>query len=188
MQLFGFSIRRPISTEMTYSAAAVANRFLMHAFEEKREVDPMKIQKLCYLAHGHYLAAYNQPLLNELFEAWKFGPVLPSLYRAAKHFRGGKIDELIKERDHETRRLREAMRPTDPSACEVIDFVWKHYSVIPSMRLSYWTHELGGPWQQTMAAGATQFVNQDIENDLIRDYFISRAENDAEAPAAPRAG
>lgn len=45
------------------------------------ELSTMKLQKLCYFIQGYYLAINNgEPLFNEDFQAWRYGPVSPDLY------------------------------------------------------------------------------------------------------------
>ena len=45
------------------------------------EVSTMKLQKICYFVQGWHLAINNgQPMFDEDFYAWKYGPVSPVLY------------------------------------------------------------------------------------------------------------
>lgn len=45
-------------------------------------VQPMKLQKLVYYAQAWSLVRDNEPMLSERFEAWRYGPVCPELYRS----------------------------------------------------------------------------------------------------------
>ncbi|GAB4391604.1 MAG: hypothetical protein Tsb005_02080 [Gammaproteobacteria bacterium] len=52
-------------------------------------VTNLQIQKILYLSHMFYMGRANniaQPLLDEAFEAWDYGPVIPSLYHKLKPF------------------------------------------------------------------------------------------------------
>lgn len=44
----------------------------------------MQVIKMAHIAHGYSLAIHNEPLVDEAVEAWKYGPVVPSLYYRAK--------------------------------------------------------------------------------------------------------
>ena len=77
---------------MSYPAKAVANYFIDIARCEGEQLSPMKIQKLVYFAHGWYLALYDEPLLDEKIEAWRYGPVVPSLYHEFKRYGSGTIE------------------------------------------------------------------------------------------------
>lgn len=47
----------------------------------------LKLQKILYLAQLTYVAINKDlPLIEESFEAWDYGPVLPSLYDRVKRF------------------------------------------------------------------------------------------------------
>ena len=54
----------------------------------------LELQKLLYIAHMTYLGRHGRPLVAETFEAWDYGPVLPSLYRTVKVFGGGRITDI----------------------------------------------------------------------------------------------
>ncbi|MCG8691720.1 MAG: DUF4065 domain-containing protein [Minwuiales bacterium] len=157
---------------MPYPAASIANAFLKLARERGGRIDPMKIQKLCYLAHGYYLVENNgAPLFDEKFEAWRFGPVLPSLYHAAKSFGRRVITKPFNDFDYETRIYVRAPEPTDPEVLEIVEFVWDNYGDMPAMKLSDWTHENGGPWDTVIKEEKNFIRNMDISDDLIADYF-----------------
>src|ERR1041385_1190632 len=78
---------------MRFDPKAIANYFLDLAESEKAAIEPLKMQKLVYFAHGWYLAFTGKPLLNEFVEAWQYGPVIPDLYHAFKHYGSQPITE-----------------------------------------------------------------------------------------------
>src|SRR5438093_7141533 len=69
---------------MPYGAKAIANYFLELAEVKDQKIDPMKMQKLVYFAHGWCLALKEAPLITEKIEAWAYGPVIRTLYGAFK--------------------------------------------------------------------------------------------------------
>ena len=44
----------------------------------------LKLEKLLYFAYGVHLSLYNEPLFDEKIQAWRLGPVVPSVYRELK--------------------------------------------------------------------------------------------------------
>ena len=158
---------------MTYTAASVANSFLNRSFSEPDapKISPMKIQKLIYLAHGYYLVETGKPMLDELFEAWKFGPVLPSLYHSCKHLGSSNLERFLVDNVVGTKSKNSAPLVTDIRANDIIDFVWKEYGAEAAIKLSAWTHVRGGPWDKVTDGGRNIIRNQDIPNDYIAEYF-----------------
>jgi uncharacterized phage-associated protein len=57
----------------------------------------LQLQKILYLAHMIALgrSGGNDPLVGELFEAWDYGPVLPSVYRRARVFGSGPVRNVF---------------------------------------------------------------------------------------------
>lgn len=156
---------------MPYTAASVANAFLSRAFRDKKRVSPMKIQKLLYIAHGYALVECKEPMLDEVFEAWKFGPVLSSLYHECKNYGAGQITQYLKDIDPETGETSPAPLPDDDNLTDIIDFVWRTYGGDSAISLSDWTHVKGGPWDQVTQGGTRIFRHQDVPNKLIKEYF-----------------
>jgi uncharacterized phage-associated protein len=140
--------------------------------QQNEKISPMKIQKLVYLAHGYSLAIRNAPLIDELFEAWRFGPVLPSLYHAIKNYGGNTITAYIKGDEHNILTPQNIEPITDDfTVAEIIRFVWGNYGRMDPLELSDWTHEKDGPWDTVISKRGFKFTNQQIDNDLIKDYF-----------------
>ena len=71
---------------MPYDAIAIANWFLDRAFSGGDSLTPMKLQKMVYIAHGWSLGLSDNSLIHDAVEAWKWGPVIRSVYREFRDF------------------------------------------------------------------------------------------------------
>lgn len=59
-------------------------------------VSNLELQKILYLAHMYHMAQHNgAPLINEAFEAWNYGPVVPEVYQHVKGFGSGPIQNVF---------------------------------------------------------------------------------------------
>ncbi|HEX4008059.1 MAG TPA: type II toxin-antitoxin system antitoxin SocA domain-containing protein [Acidobacteriaceae bacterium] len=166
---------------MTFKAAAVANEFLRLSTGEGKEMTPLKLQKLVYFAHGWYLALTGSALISEPVQAWRYGPVISSLYRefrdygnepivtpaAAFQMRKGKASFIVERLDNSGADEQEIEK-----ARAVIGRVWQQYGGYSAARLSNATHAPGSPWAQVYEEGRK---NVTIPDDKIRTYFQSLA-------------
>lgn len=147
---------------MPSSVLNVGNVFLEKAKSCGSTVDPLKLQKLVFMAHGWKLAFTGEPLINEAFEAWRYGPVVPELYREFKEFKDGPI----------RRPSRTPSEQLSRNARDVIDQVWKMYRESSALELSRLTHEPGSAWSQTYESSI--WGSRPIPNALIREEFLKR--------------
>ena len=70
-------------TEAPTNALDVSLYFLELSKDSGVPLTQMQIQKLVYFSHGWYLAKNEgRPLIPDDIEAWRWGPVIPRLYRA----------------------------------------------------------------------------------------------------------
>jgi uncharacterized phage-associated protein len=123
----------------------------------------MQVLKLVYIAHGWNLGNFGNPLINEPVKAWRYGPVVPSLYHAYKHFGSTPIEDCPQK----------AAGIFSEKEAALMDAVWNGYGGWSGISLSTLTHEPGSPWSITMeklGQGAT------ISNDLIEDHYRRRVE------------
>ncbi len=154
------------------STFAVANFFIEKSKREKVELSPMKLQKLVYFAHGWYLAMYKKPLIDETIEAWQFGPVIPSLYDAFKHYGNKQITKLYENFWGETPMVK------DKEMVDFLETIWDLYAEFSAIQLSNATHEEGSPWyitiQEYIDEQRAMPRNKDIDDKVIADFFSKR--------------
>jgi uncharacterized phage-associated protein len=151
---------------MPFPAAAIANEFIRRGLTENIGVDPLKVQKLVYLAHGWHLAFLGTPLICENIEAWEYGPVVPELYREFRRFGFSSISREMKLPDN--------VPPFDGQTSALLDEVWKTYRNKSGVELSMLTHEPGYAWDLTRRMNEGRWNSHVIDNSLIRDEFLKR--------------
>lgn len=145
----------------TLSAVDVANEIIRVAHETGKSISNMKLQKLLYLAQGIHLALKTDaPLFDDPIEAWKYGPVVPSVYHKFKIYFSGEIPQ-----NH----------PFTGNAVElnsdqkkIIERVVELYGGLSAMRLSNFTHLEESPWFEIYNANS---FSAEIPTLSISTYF-----------------
>jgi uncharacterized phage-associated protein len=174
---------------MAYIAKAVANEFLHLVKDEGRSVTPMQLLKLAYFAYGWHWALADARLINERVQAWKYGPVIPSIYHEFKAFGNDPIDSFATEWTPVHKGGKFIIQSQEPRIPECDDFplrlvrrVWEVYGQYTAIQLSQMTHEPGTPWAETPNR---EVKGTPIDDGLIKAYFLQLAgRNDRERPAA----
>jgi len=151
---------------MPYPAHQVAEAILREAKRACRSLTPMQLMKLTYIAHGWSLAVTGRDLFEDRIEAWKCGPVIPTLYQATKHF--GRYAIPIAMVGDPAERLLE-----EPDAALVAD-VYQKYGHLSGIQLSDLTHRHGSPWQKVYSDGV---FNIEIKDDIIRQHYKALLNN-----------
>ncbi|MDX2065923.1 MAG: DUF4065 domain-containing protein [Fimbriimonadaceae bacterium] len=152
-----------------FTAHQIANQFLLLAAAEGRSVTPLQLIKLVYFAQGWNLAFRKRALVSESIEAWKYGPVIPALYRDVRDFKDQPIPGLL--RDSRTGRTDFPLLPDSPEGDEaraLVQEVWSKYKKFNGVQLSVISHRSDSPWSVVTRAG------QDARNQVISDVEIER--------------
>ncbi len=106
----------------------------------------------------------------ERIEAWKLGPVVPSLYHEFKHFGSAPITDRATLYDYFDEEQTEPRISHDRDTLDVLDKVWAAYHRFSGWNLSEKTHSVGTPWEQTYIPGK----NAVIEDQLIEPHYRER--------------
>jgi uncharacterized phage-associated protein len=147
---------------MPTDAHKVANDFLRLASQRGVSLTPLQLMKLVYIAHGWMLGLAQRPLVTNRIEAWKYGPVIPTLYDTTKKFGSGAV----------TGELRPWFSSSGPDLedqeREMIGQVYDIYGNLSGIQLSALTHKQGTPWAATYRPDVS---NIPISNDLIAEHY-----------------
>ncbi len=141
-----------------------------------KPLTPMQVNKLAYISHGFTLAFEDAPLFSDKVEAWRWGPVIPSIYHELKHYGGGIITSLqycgtILNTPQAHTRM-EFLNDRIPSRhVNIINQVLDAYGHISGRGLSTITHEKGTPWHQCYKTGN---LGIEIPDSLTKAYYKSQ--------------
>ncbi|MFV9079413.1 type II toxin-antitoxin system antitoxin SocA domain-containing protein [Serratia fonticola] len=156
---------------MAYTAIAVANAFIERAHDAHVvDLSPMKLQKLVFFAQSWSLKLLEQPLVEDFFAKWQYGPVVPQLYHATKDYGSQHVAGLISTLEFAEDGGFIQVTPrvyVDDVMCNcIIDNVMSIYGSMTAAYLSRLTHLPGSAWSKT---GDEQAV---IDNRLLRECII----------------
>jgi uncharacterized phage-associated protein len=151
---------------------AVANYFIEKSFQTGNELTPMKLVKLVYIAHGWHLALTGRPLIDEAVQAWKYGPVINSLYHTFKAYGNDQIlrmESEFKDLHRMTPKVNESIKP-------FLDRIWEVYRRLNGVQLSSLTHQPNTPWYIVWHnRGGKENKAVIIPNDLIQFHYKEKA-------------
>jgi uncharacterized phage-associated protein len=145
---------------MAHTALQVANKILSLGKDKGLSFTQMQLLKLVYIAHGWMLGAYDEPLITDEVQAWKYGPVIPDLYSKLKIFGSSKIplssltngeEDVFTENEEDT-----------------INFILEVYGDSSAAKLSRITHLSNTPWSTVYNADGWA---EKIPDSLIRDHY-----------------
>lgn len=162
-----------------YPAIVVGGYFIRLAIDEGKSITPMKLQKLIYFAHGIHLAMNEKPLISETIEAWKYGPVIPTVYHSFKAFGNNSIPDspfyAVSVKDF----VEDSITRLDNSTKIFLKQVWDIYKKFSAFQLSELTHVKDAPWSQVVVqnGGGSVFQNLPIQDEVIERYFKTQITN-----------
>lgn len=130
----------------------------------------LKLQKLLYLSYEKFLKSTGEQLFKEPIVAWKFGPVVESVYEAYKSNGSNPIaseDDEVKLSSHELSVTPSFMRLLSSehglTSIDIISSVLREYIEYSAWSLVELTHQEGKPWHK---------VYKPSENKVITDEII----------------
>lgn len=140
----------------------IANTILMLSFEEGIPVTPMKLQKLVYCVYKRALQETDEKLFSEPFEAWKYGPVLPSIYYEFSSFQSSAINKFARSANGEVEIV--DLSFSSPAA-NAINYIWDKYKNFSGVELSRFTHMSDTAWTKAVKNSSHILEDSDIKNE-----------------------
>jgi uncharacterized phage-associated protein len=145
---------------MTVTAQKIANLIIETAHERAIPISNMKLQKLVYLSYGWFFAITDEKLFEDDIQAWKFGPVIPSIYHKFKMFFSNPIPQ-----EHF---FKGDSGGVDDDHKGLVNKIFDVYGAFSAEQLSNKTHEKNTPWDKAYTAGCSNIV---INDNDIKEHF-----------------
>ena len=126
-------------------------------------VTPLALQKLLYYAQGWHLAAHDEPLFDEEIQAWKYGPVVPLVYRRFRQLGDGRIPRAAIMTNPDGILARPVL--------ELLDWIGDRYGTLSAIELMRRTHN-EAPWREIWGDRPADDEGRDvIPLDRLRAFF-----------------
>lgn len=132
-------------------------------------ISNMKLQKLCYYAQGFCLAILGDPLFRDEIEAWKYGPVIPSLYNKYSSYGASSLPIPA-------RTMEEIYKNFSHKQLNVLEEVYEVYGQYSAWRLSEFTHD-EPTWRKHFDPQDTG-LKEVIPQAEMKAYFLTQINND----------
>lgn len=128
----------------TYPCSAdTLSRYIVNiCIDEGMPISNLQLQKILYFCQIEYLRKTSAFLFEDDFQAWRYGPVIPSVYSKYSIWGGTRIV------------LRNSLNSmVSPVVARVVDPVIKEKRMLKPWELVDQTHKPGSPWYITYNNG-----------------------------------
>jgi uncharacterized phage-associated protein/uncharacterized Zn finger protein (UPF0148 family) len=158
------NISKSTKKDNDIKAIDVSTYFLSKVDDEAGDfISHLKLQKLVYYAQAWTLVFFNKPILEEDFQAWVHGPIIPNLYSNYNKFGKNPIpkvtvlDESIFDKDEKL----------------ILEGIWNVYGKYNAKYLEALIHE-EDPWRNARGdcKEDEQCMNV-ITKEGMKDYYAS---------------
>lgn len=155
-------------------ALEVSNIILTHFDFTGDLITNKKLQKLLYYVEAWSLV-YRSSVINEDFEAWVHGPVVPDVYHAFKNFGYSAIKNEYAADSSASDKMRDLLKvsPLDQIQKDIIFAVLNKYGSLTSYQLEVLSHS-ERPWLESRKnLGPFDHCSIVINKTLMKEYYSS---------------
>lgn len=142
-------------------ANSIARYIVRESYRHGVPVTNLQLQKMMYILQISYCKTFQRLLFDDEFEAWEYGPVLPSVFEEFEKFGGTSI-----QKDYEDSEF-DRIYPFDKRAIDVVMVVMA-CKLSPHAMASI-TNKEGGAWDVTYMEGE----KRTIRNGLVMKDALS---------------
>ena len=127
-------------------------------------LDPLQLNKLCYLVNGFTLQERDDPAFYNKVEAWKYGPVIPAVYQMYKVYENNPITQLdmcrtsIDNHTEVSKRWEDLIRVIGKNIASIASGVLEVYGKYSGNELVDMTHRSNTPWKKAYKAGRNNVI------------------------------
>ena len=150
------------------NSETVVNTILVYAKDKGVALNHINVQSILYLLHGFYIARTGEPLLDNPFEAWKDGPILPKVYSALNHHGHGWVRYFLELEEKESGHSLGVyvVDKTHVEFFDTLNLVWEAYGKLKGEELFLTVRtKFNEPWI------AAKWRNGIISNESILECF-----------------
>lgn len=160
-----------------FDARAVANFVLDCGDRHGITFTKLSLQKTMFFLHGHFLSEFDQKLIIQPFEAWKYGPVLSLIYDCFSDTPGhGKIETRaykfnMKSGQNEIAKLSISARHVD-----FLEDLVNVYGRIDAYTLVQITHRSDSPWTAIWRTRTNRKPSPGlrVRDEDIKNFFLDK--------------
>lgn len=140
-----------------------AERIALYIVNTRKEITNLLLQKLLYYIKGLGTAIEGVTIIPEPCEAWRYGPVFPTVYEKYKIFANGEIVTKL-SKDYVDHLLSDKEK-------HITDYVLDTFGIYNAWFLKDLTHS-EEPWREARGGlDENDMSNNVIDDNVITDYF-----------------
>lgn len=138
------------------SASDISKYIVDYCYKDSNAISNLKLQKIMYMLQIEFNREYKKQLIDDDFEAWPYGPVIPKVYYDFCQYGGMDIEKNF-----------DVTLDIETIEMTFINNIIERYKEIKPWDLVEITHRKGGAWDKIFNNGAGyKFV---IPFELIAD-------------------
>lgn len=139
-----------------YSAIDLSKYIIKKCVEDGHPISNLQLQKILFFIQKKWLSIYDFPAFCEPIQAWKFGPVVPSVYNM---FCGNGAMAIMGCSSYKNEEMQED---------DMLNGIIEEKRELDPWELVEETHAPGGAWDLTYSKGLGN--RRTISLDAIRTY------------------
>ncbi len=125
-------------------ALDVAKYIIDKCTKEQHSISNLQLQKILYYIQHSFLVNKNKELFEDDFAAWKFGPIVPSIYHIYSTAGGMKLEETYEDID---------LNSFDTEDLKIINTIVEQKRALNPWSLVDETHKEGKAWDSIFQKG-----------------------------------
>ncbi len=156
----------------------LSNYIIMKCNKEDKDISNKKLQKIIFYCQAYHIAIYKEKLIDNDFEAWRHGAVLPVLYNNYCKYGYNNINKYTEEAYNKARRVMGVY------LCDFLDTIIDKFSSMSADCIEILNHsEL--PWQEARegylpSQNCNEVINEETINRYYSELLYKEVEKDME--------